>query len=224
MHQFLLRPIRAVYYRAGFLRRSSVGNWLRTGIQNWEISEVRGDCPKDKAGWEKQFESGQWEYLARESARYGVIVGFIEQFKGDGEILDVGCGQGFLYRHFRPYGYRRYDGIDISEAAVARLAGFADERTHFTQGDGDRHEPTQPYDLIVFNESLYYLREPICSLQRYARSLKRDGALIISNYTESRRARALLDDATRAFPVVEEATTTQGRTSWRCVVMRPARQ
>jgi SAM-dependent methyltransferase len=215
-----LKPLRAIYYRSQTLRRLPVGTRLRVWIQEWEEQKGKGDSPKARAAWEAQFEAGQWEYMARETARYAVIVGFMERFKGSGAILDIGCGQGFLYRRFRPYGYRRYVGVDISANAVAHLAEYADFRTQFIQGDGDTFEPDQPFDAIVLNESLYYLRDPLACLHRFARYLAPDGVLIVSNYTESRRARALLGDAVAEFTVVDEALTRQGKLAWRCVVLK----
>jgi hypothetical protein len=72
----------------------------------------------------------------------------------------------------------------------------------------------------VFNESLYYLRDPVRPLERYALSLKPGGCIIISTYTESRRSLAVLREATRVFEVLDEAKTTQGTMSWLCTILK----
>ncbi len=219
INDLVMRRLRAAYYQLGFLRRLPIGERIARAVQSWEEKKGKGDSPKAKDAWERQFNSGEWEYMSAEVSRYAVIVGYLEISKG--EILDVGCGQGFLFRKFRPYGYMRYVGVDISDAAIARLQDFADERTHFAQGDGDQYEPLGSFDSIVFNESLYYLRHPIDGLKRYANALKPLGVLIVSNYTASRRARALLRDAEACFNVIDETVVRQGKLEWRCVVLRP---
>ncbi|MGM4906869.1 class I SAM-dependent methyltransferase [Tardiphaga sp. 866_E4_N2_1] len=147
----------------------------------------------------------------------------MHSFKGGGEYLDVGCGDGVLFERFKLLGYQRYVGIDISDVAIDRLCTYNDDRTNFIQADGNVHEPTGRFDVIVFNESLYYLRNLIRSLERYAQSLKPGGSIIISTYTASRRSLAVLREAKRAFEVVDEAKTTQGPMSWLCTVLKQSR-
>lgn len=215
--------IRAAHYAFG-LGRLPFGNRLARVVHDWESQRGMGDSPKPKSAWDAQFIAGSWDYLGRlqESSHYAVIVGYLALLKSR-TVLDVGCGEGILYERFKPFGYSRYVGIDISDIAVARLQGYTDQKTLFIQGDGDTWEPSGSFDAIVFNESAYYLREPLQALHRYACSLTPEGVLIVSNYTGSRRAQSILRDFRQAFAVVDETMVTQGAMSWVCVVMRPVR-
>jgi 2-polyprenyl-3-methyl-5-hydroxy-6-metoxy-1,4-benzoquinol methylase len=152
--------------------------------------------------------------------RYWTLIGYMDAFKRGGEYLDVGCGDGVLFERFKPLGYQRYVGIDISHVAIEKLRLHNDDRTNFTQADGDVHEAAGRFDVIIFNESLYYLRDPVRSLERYAQSLKPGGCIIVSTYTASRRSRAVLREAKRGFEVLDEAKTTQGPMSWLCTVLK----
>ena len=38
-----------------------------------------------------------------------------------------------------------------------------------------------PYDLIVFNETLYYFDDPVACVRRYLQHLKPGGLLVVSN-------------------------------------------
>ncbi|MCA1453718.1 class I SAM-dependent methyltransferase [Bradyrhizobium sp. BRP22] len=217
------RRLRAAYY-AFALARLPFGGPLGRAISDWECAQGFGDSPKAKSTWDAEYGGGRWAYMGRqpELARYWTLIGFMDTFGRGGEYLDVGCGDGVLFERFKRLGYQRYVGIDISDVAIEKLRLYNDNRTAFFQADGDVHEPTGHFDVIVFNESLYYLRDPVRSLERYAESLKPGGFIIVSTYTESRRSLAVLREAKRAFEVFEEAQTTQGPMSWLCTVLKKA--
>jgi SAM-dependent methyltransferase len=217
----LWRRTRAAYY-AFALDRLPFGAALRRFVSEWESAQCFGDCPKAKAIWDSDYSKGRWGYMGQlpELARYWMIIGYMHSLGGDREYLDVGCGEGLLFERFRPLGYQRFVGIDISDVAIEKLRGHNDDRTSFLAADGDVYKPRGYFDVIVFNETLYYLREPMRSLERYAQSLKPEGCIIVSTYTSSRRSLAILRDAKRKFKVFDEVKTTHGQTSWLCTVMK----
>jgi SAM-dependent methyltransferase len=155
------RRLRAAYYAFG-LARLPFGNELGRAISKWERSRGFGDSPKQKATWNVEYRDGRWAYMGqqRELARYWILIGFMDALRGRGEYLDVGCGDGVLFERFKALGYERYVGVDISDVAVAKLSRYNDHRTYFVQGDGDEYEPPGSFDVIIFNESLYYLNDP----------------------------------------------------------------
>lgn len=113
-------------------------------------------------------------------------------------------------------------GVDISAVAVERLKDREDERTTFIQGDAERTVPEGKFDVIVFNESLYYFEDPQGVMTRYADALAPDGIFIVSMFLGSRRARSVLRDVRRQHQVLDQSTTTQGSRSWECDVLRPS--
>jgi 2-polyprenyl-3-methyl-5-hydroxy-6-metoxy-1,4-benzoquinol methylase len=220
--QFLQR-VRSAYYAFDALRELPLAEHVGRKIHAWETERGFGDSPKDKNAWDNQYARGDWEYMSslQESSRYSAIVGYISLLRGEGALLDVGCGEGILYERIKHLGCS-YTGLDISQVAVGRLQSkHADESASFLVADADEYQPTQAFDLVVLNESLYYLQRPLQALQRYAEALKPDGALIVSTYTRSRRAKAILRDVKRAYLVVDETTTMQGSQLWLCTVLRP---
>jgi SAM-dependent methyltransferase len=214
--------IRAAHY-AFDLSHLPFGEKLARKVSEWEIAHGFGDSPKAKERWDAQFSTGEWNYMRelRESARYAAIINYLTQLKPGGAILDMGCAEGVLYERFRPYGYARYVGVDISDVAIQKLTHFCNETTVFEQGDGDTYAPSESFDAIVFNETLYYLREPVPALRRYTSSLRTDGVFIISTYTASRRSLSLLREAKRSFAVKDETEVRQGSMSWLCTVLTP---
>ena len=222
LSDMIWQRVRAGYYAFDFVRSLPFADRLGKAVHDWETRRGYGDSPKAKDGWDAQFSNGQWEYMRKETPRYATIIDCIRRYSGAGAILDVGCGQGILFQHVMDANlpHRRYVGVDISEVAIAGLAPYNDGRHSFVQGDGDTYEPEGRFDLIIFNESLYYLKEPLQALQRYATALEPKGVFLISTYTSSRRALAILRDVKRKFTVVEEKETCQGGLTWLCTILR----
>jgi 2-polyprenyl-3-methyl-5-hydroxy-6-metoxy-1,4-benzoquinol methylase len=114
------------------------------------------------ATWENEFASGSWEYLAKipvERARNSVICGvFALQHAPRGKILDVGCGEGVLSDYLNEEQKKNYTGIDLSHEAI-KIAKKRREMLSFMQADASTFAPPpgQTYDMIVFNEMLYYM-------------------------------------------------------------------
>lgn len=220
-HYHAWRRLRAAYYAFG-LARMPFGGALGRAVGAWETAQGFGDSPKAKSIWDAEYGNGSWAYMGRQNelARYWTLIGYMDALRRGGEYLDVGCGDGVLFERFKPLGYQRYVGIDISDVAIGKLQTYSNDRTIFTQADADTYEPIGRFDILVFNESLYYLKDPIGALRRYSRSLKSDGHIIVSTYTTSRRSLAVLREAKQAFDAIDETKTTNGDISWLCTVFR----
>ena len=91
-------------------------------------------------------------------AHYAVLAGYTAYLHP--KELCVGCGEGILFKRYLPYGYSKYVGIEISEAALAKLAEWENKNTNFVKVDAEEYEPTELFDAVVFNEILYYFSEP----------------------------------------------------------------
>lgn len=137
---------------------------------------------QDSSAWDREYASGRWGFLntLAEEGHYLIIASYACRLKPDCSVLDVGCGEGVLQGAFRRFGYRRYLGLDISETAIARASRNADERTSFQAVHGDSFTTDERFDVIVFNETLYYFADPARTVQTYAAFLKPDGIFVIS--------------------------------------------
>jgi SAM-dependent methyltransferase len=168
--------------------------------------------------WNSEFESGKWDYLAQlpELARYSVLVGYAMHFNPSGAILDVGCGAGVLYRRVRPYGVARYVGIDLSSCAIGKLRGLGDDRSTFVVADAQHYLPTELFDTIVFNEVLYYFRDPLATVQRYADALNSGGIVLLSTCTQFKGGSAILERLKRRYALLDETRVTHAaaKRSW----------
>lgn len=163
----------------------------------------------DRAGWDREYAEGHWDRFEapRESARYRVIAGFSAHLHPR-RVLEVGCGSGTLLRLLKAEGYETYVGLDLSEVAIARARPLADDRTHLIACDADAFESDDRFDLVIFNEVLYYFDDVARTLDKYLGLLDEGGHLIVSLYYEHvrdeiDRRRALAQIGTRCR-VVEE--------------------
>jgi 2-polyprenyl-6-hydroxyphenyl methylase/3-demethylubiquinone-9 3-methyltransferase len=198
-------------------RRSTVWRGARSLLGRLRHARQRAAAPGID-DWNSEFESGTWDYLAElpELARYSVLVGYAMHFNPAGAILDIGCGAGVFYRRVRPYGVARYVGIDISSCAIGKLRELDDHRCTFVVADAQRYLPTEQFDTIVFNEVLYYFRDPLATVQRYAGALKSGGILLLSTCTQFKGGSAILKRLKARYALLDETRVIHGaaKRSW----------
>jgi 2-polyprenyl-3-methyl-5-hydroxy-6-metoxy-1,4-benzoquinol methylase len=128
--------------------------------------------------------SGRYDRLdVGEEGRYAVVAGHLGRLARNGRasVLDVGCGPGILQSYLSLHGYGRYLGIDFAADNVARASARSDDRTSFEVADATVYQPRGAYDLIVFNEVLYYfVEDSVACVRRYMRHLEPGGVVVVS--------------------------------------------
>jgi 2-polyprenyl-3-methyl-5-hydroxy-6-metoxy-1,4-benzoquinol methylase len=172
--------------------------------------------------WERLFESGSYDRLESipERARYSLIVGQCDVL-GTRSILDVGCGQGVLAKRLSRVTYDRYVGVDISQAAVdqARRA-LPDPRNTYLVSDADGFDTADRFDLLVFNECLYYMEDPAAVVRRYLKFLRPGGHVSISMY-HTLRSSAVWKLLTMLTTVEAVQIKYEKHASWTVKLMQP---
>ena len=108
----------------------------------------------------------------------------ISFFRGEvpGSLLDVGCGEGFVLRHYAELGWS-VTGLDFSLAGVERMNpaciryveqgdvfGLLDEKIHANQN----------YDLVWLGNVLEHVLDPIALLNSLRKLVKRSGLLLVT--------------------------------------------
>lgn len=131
--------------------------------------------------WEKEFSTGQWDYLdftPAERARSVVIGMYCRHFSPVGKILDVGCGLGTTVDFLNGIQKKKYLGLDISKEALKKAAK---KKVSFQNIDFAEFETKTKFDIVIFNEVLYYMDEKR-ALGQALNILLKDGKVIISSY------------------------------------------
>lgn len=175
------------------------------------------------AAWEAQYAVGRWDCLAQlpELARFSVLAGYIHHLKPGAAVLDAGCGQGVLLSRLPGACYSRYVGIDVSGSAIAVAQKQQNERSTFLVADCESYSPVGHFDVIVFNEVLCCLLDPLRTVERYVRSLNADGLLLVSLCTAARGSAGILRRLERAYAAVDEVRVVHSgrKISWVCAAL-----
>lgn len=172
--------------------------------------------------WDRQFAAGEWDYLdgLDELAHHSIIAGYITRCAevDSASILDVGCGEGVLQKLL--FRYRDYLGIDLSSVALSKASTRENETTRFQAADAETFVPPRRFDVIVFNECLYYFAMPIETLTRYAGYLSPTGFIIVSMYAGAHHSELWLGIANR-FHIADKVHVTNSHyTAWDIALLR----
>jgi SAM-dependent methyltransferase len=99
--------------------------------------------------------------------------------RADARVLDIGCGDGHLLRQIGdayPHALR-LEGVELSGDAV--LAARANGITVYPGQIEEVELPERAFDLIIMNQLIEHVRDPVEVLQRVARALAPGGHLFI---------------------------------------------
>lgn len=108
----------------------------------------------------------------------------ISFFRGEvpGSLLDVGCGEGFVLRHYAESGWS-VTGLDFSLAGIERMN--PEYRQHVEQGDvfdllNKKIESKERYDIVWLGNVLEHVLDPIELLYSLRKLVKPDGVLLVT--------------------------------------------
>jgi 2-polyprenyl-3-methyl-5-hydroxy-6-metoxy-1,4-benzoquinol methylase len=159
-------------------------------------------------------------YRLDELAHYSILAGYARYLQPGSAVLDVGCGDGILRTHLHADAFSRYVGVDFPEA-IARAHARADARTSFVASDLRAFDPAERFGVIVFNESLYYVDQPIAELRRYADFLEADGVFLVSMHRKPKSER-IWNDIAGAFDMLDRVTiANRAGVEWILGAFRP---
>ena len=175
---------------------------------NARILKKWGNTGIKRLIWNKEFSSGQWDYIDNTSD--DVIYQYIEKYAKNGNILDLGCGAGNTGNELNCSVYEKYIGVDVSGEAIekaklrTKLNNRAEKNEYFSE-DMSKFVPDKKYDLILFRESIYYFKQKKVGelLKRYSSYLKKNGVFIVS-IAHSDKHRSIFHLIEKEFFVLEK--------------------
>ncbi len=152
--------------------------------------------------FDERYRSGRWSYATNRASE---LVSVLENHAANGRILMLGCGTASIAGALDPARYESILGIDISSVAIAKAREHANDRIRFEVGDMLSCRPMHTYEVVLFSESLNYVRwwQRKGLLQRLGRHLAPNGCFIVTISQPNRYAR-LLAMIRNNFAVLED--------------------
>lgn len=151
---------------------------------------------RDAARWDAEYQAGKHDRYdgLHETARIGIAAGYAARLAAGGAVLDAGAGAAVLAPLLSgPNAPRRYAAFDLSQTAVARgeekLRNLSNgpAEAEIRQASVENYEPEEnAFDLIVFNEVLFFVADAPAQLERYRAGLRPGGAILISLHLPKR--------------------------------------
>lgn len=135
--------------------------------------------------WNQHMERTRiWKRLYWNDDYFAFLVKEVWKFRAPVNILDFGCGYGFLGLKLLPLlpEGSTYTGIDLDAGALEEareIFGKTSWHTHFIQEDLYQYKAREKYDVVIGLYLLSYLQRPEVVLQKMKDSLARGGRLIL---------------------------------------------
>ena len=121
------------------------------------------------AAWDEEFKGDHWDKGTLTDPIYAVLKMF------PGSMLEMGCGTGMTpFESVRP----AYTGIDISPVAIGK-ARARNPYHEFHVAAMEDYRPEHKYDVILFRESIYYVKRVGDLLTRLKSYLEPEGVFIV---------------------------------------------
>ena len=162
----------------------------KTSIGYYELVDRPTQKELEKFYNDQYFDSKNFEINYSNEEFFHKTIGFIEAFEisklKKGRMLDIGCGEGFSLDFFSKKGWDVL-GLDYSQDGVERH--FPDQLKSLKTGDiyqqldSIQKKSEKKFDLIICNNVLEHLLDPIDFLKRFKSYTLRD--IFYSTYSFS---------------------------------------
>jgi trans-aconitate methyltransferase len=192
---------------------SLLGQFADRLRQRFFLRPIGYGHPVPKEALDAEYRSGHWDHFGSsdEFPRYERLAGLIGgMFPQAPAVLDLGCGSGRLAILLQKRPLAGYLGVDLSSEGVGRARGLQLPGMEFVEGDFETWRPTATFDVIVFNESAGYARDPAALLVAFSRHLRPGGFIIVSQFRFGNH-RALWRRILRTSEVVRTEIVTAGK-------------
>lgn len=138
--------------------------------------------------------SAEWKIRASSCRK---LLAYIQQQKRERQILEMGCGNGWLSHMLSTVKNVTVTAADINRAELEQARRvFADTNIQFIQaGMGDQFFRNKSYDLVIFASSIQYFPSATKVLKNAMSLLKPSGEIHIIDshfYTSGKKAEAQL--------------------------------
>jgi 2-polyprenyl-3-methyl-5-hydroxy-6-metoxy-1,4-benzoquinol methylase len=160
-----------------------------------------------RIAFDEYYRTGKWDYFNNTHSEE--LIAIVEKYSNRGRILDMGCGPGIVVSLLNPDSFSFYQGVDAStEAITLATKKRQNTKAEFILGDIQTYESSDRFDVILFEESLYYVAiSRLQVLRRYTTYLENNG-VIIATTSDPKRYSKMLTMIRDHFTVIEDRPFT----------------
>jgi len=140
-------------------------------------NEITGSWKKNASEWIRVIDAKR---IASRKFTDNAIVEVLKDTASE-KILDIGCGEGWLTRHITKTG-KQGVGLDAIEELLANARQKGPEmfyRMGYEEIMDGKPVPEAPYDVAVFNFSLYQEKGLATLLEQISRALSKNGSIVL---------------------------------------------
>jgi trans-aconitate methyltransferase len=131
--------------------------------------------------WEKKYREEHYHLGdPQEDGRFGALLQVLRYDRGP--MLDLGCGDGLLWKHDRPLSDSPLIGMDYSDTAVAKANSLALPNAEFHAADYRNFKPGRQRMIVVFNELPYYINSFLDAIATAENFLGEQGVIVVSMF------------------------------------------
>jgi trans-aconitate methyltransferase len=138
-------------------------------------------CGKTLRRWsfDEKFRSGGWDRFSEPPSE---LVEIVQRHAAGGHILMLGCGHASIAGVLPAESFASILGIDLSTEAISLASRRANHRIRFEVGDMLEFQSEQKFSVILFSESLYYIKasQREALVRRMVRMLTPAGRIVIT--------------------------------------------
>lgn len=171
-------PIRAESEAGDFY--SAYYEGLRGDAAARALADDTTDSDSDGASHDAHEAPSAGQSVARRTSRFWRVVEQVPSLlEAGGSAADIGCGEGTLCAELRQAGWTRVMGVDASRARVARARSRHPGITFHDRPLEEVEIPAGSLDLIVLDNVIEHLVDPLDSVRRLRALLASGGRLVL---------------------------------------------
>ncbi|QTM08673.1 methyltransferase domain-containing protein [Brachyspira hyodysenteriae] len=125
----------------------------------------------DSSGYSAYVEENK-EFVYIKKLKFKKVVNICKKYKSSGNLLDVGCGTGYLMEIANSLGFDSY-GLELSKFAADFISEHYGE-DRICRGIIENCSWNNMFDIIVMNDFLEHVEDPINTLNAAKKLLKKD--------------------------------------------------
>lgn len=130
--------------------------------------------------YERPKSGGSTKPATPRSSRFWQVVRADPSLERAGEMVaDIGCGEGHLCGELRRAGWTRVVGVDVSRTRVERARKLYPDGEFYDRPLEEAPVPEGSFDLIIMDNVIEHLPEPVLMLRTLRRYLKPAGRIVV---------------------------------------------